>query len=55
MGGYPEPPEEPMFAGLEDGFGYFTAAAPGHGVRHYEFVRKVIVSFRTGVRLMASM
>jgi serine/threonine-protein kinase SRPK3 len=29
MGGTEEPPEEPLLATLEEGFGYFTTAAVG--------------------------
>jgi len=41
MGGFDEPPEEPLLSTFEEGFGYFTAAAVGRSLKQYEFVRKV--------------
>ena len=41
MGGIDEPPEEPLLSTFEEGFGYFTAAAVGRSLKHYQFVRKV--------------
>ena len=41
MGGVDEPLEEPLLSTFEEGFGYFTAAAVGRSLKHYEFVRKV--------------
>jgi serine/threonine-protein kinase SRPK3 len=41
MGGSDQPPEEPIFSTLEDGFGYFTDAAVSRFLKQYEFVRKV--------------
>ena len=41
MGGGDQPPEEPLLSSFEEGFGYFTAAAVGRSLTHYEFARKV--------------
>jgi hypothetical protein len=41
MGGTDKPPEEPLLSTFEEGFGYFTSAAVGRLLKHYEFVRKV--------------
>ncbi len=41
MGNPAAPPEEPMFSSFEEGFGYFSTAAVGRSLVHYEFVRKV--------------
>lgn len=41
MGGGDQPPEEPLFLSFEEGFGYFTAAAVGRSLAHYQFARKV--------------
>ena len=41
MGGFDEPPEEPLLSTFEEGFGYFTAAAVKRSLKQYEFVRKV--------------
>jgi len=41
MGGFDEPPEEPLLSTFEEGFGYFTTAAVGRSLKEFEFVRKV--------------
>ena len=41
MGNSDAPPEEPLFSSFEEGFGYFSTAAVGRSLVHYEFVRKV--------------
>ena len=41
MGGGDEPPEEPLLSSFEEGFGYFSDAAVGRKLKHYNFARKV--------------
>lgn len=41
MGGSNQPPEEPLLSSLEEGFGYFPAAALGYSLGQYQFARKV--------------
>ncbi|KDR79389.1 hypothetical protein GALMADRAFT_62926 [Galerina marginata CBS 339.88] len=41
MGGNDQPPEEPLLATFEEGFGYFTDAAVGRSLKQYHFARKL--------------
>lgn len=43
MGGSSEPPEEPLLASPEDGYGYYPSAIIGNGIKQYAFLRKVLV------------
>lgn len=44
MGGIDTPPEEPLLASMDDGYGYSPTTSVGTFMGQYKFIRKVSIS-----------